>query len=351
MSKNKGIKMKNGLNRAKEHLMTGVSHMIPYVIMGGVFTAVFIIFNTTKIKPEGMFLETFTSLISDLGKISFSLMIPILSGYIAYSIGGMVALSPAIVNGFFVDKLSLGLFGGIIVGFLSGYLAKAINKIDISPQFKILMPIFIVPIVTVIVVSTGMYYIVGVPVLNFLGLLENSLERLSVENVKLLIVILAAMIAFDMGGPVNKMAYLFSVGVLAKGRGDIMGAVAVAICIPPLSLGINTYLLKEKYSDSEKEVGKASIIMGMMGITEGAIPFAVMNPLKIVLSNIAGAVIGAWTALRFGVKCLAPHGGLIVLPAVENRGMYIVSIVLGVAGQILFLIVYEKLKKIPKKEV
>lgn len=342
--------MKSRFEIAKEHLMMGVSHMIPYVIMGGVFTAIYIIFNTMNISVENSFLRNFAELGSDLGKISFSLMIPILSGYIAHSIGGMVALSPAVVNGFFIDKLGLGLFGGIIVGFLSGYLAKEINKINISPQFKVLMPIFIVPMITVAIVSIGMYYIVGIPLLNFFDALENALQILTLNNMELLIVILATMIAFDMGGPVNKIAYLFSVSSLAEGRLDIMGAVAVAICIPPISLGLNTYISNERHSESEREVGKASIIMGMVGITEGAIPFAVMNPVKIVLSNIVGSVLGASLALRSGVESLAPHGGLIVLPAVGNKGMYVVSIMFGVLGQILFLKAFEKIKNLLKSK-
>jgi fructose-specific PTS system IIC-like component len=346
--KTKGDKMKSKFEIAKEHLMMGVSHMIPYVIMGGVFTAVYIIFNTMSIEFKNPVLKDITELGSELGKISFSLMIPILSGYIAYSIGGMVALSPAVVNGFFIDKLSLGLFGGIIVGFLSGYLARAINRLNISPQFKILMPIFIVPMLTVAIISIGMYYIVGIPLLNFLDLLENVLEALVSQNIELLIVILASMIAFDMGGPVNKIAYFFSVSSLAQGRLDIMGAVAVAICIPPISLGLNTYISNDRYSESEREVGKASIIMGIVGITEGAIPFAVMNPVKIVLSNIVGSILGASIALKGGVESLAPHGGLIVLPVVGNKGMYLLSIAFGVLGQILFLKIFEKIKNILK---
>jgi fructose-specific PTS system IIC-like component len=345
-----GDKMKSKFEIAKEHLMMGVSHMIPYVIMGGVFTAVYIIFNTMSIEFKNPIFKDITELGSEFGKISFSLMIPILSGYIAYSIGGMVALSPAVVNGFFIDKLSLGLFGGIIVGFLSGYLARLINRLNISPQFKILMPIFIVPMLTVTIISIGMYYIVGIPLLNFLDLLENVLEALVSQNIELLIVILASMIAFDMGGPVNKIAYLFSVSSLAQGRLDIMGAVAVAICIPPISLGLNTYISNERYSESEREVGKASIIMGIVGITEGAIPFAVMNPVKIVLSNIVGSILGASLALRSGVESLAPHGGLIVLPVVGNKGMYLLSIAFGVLGQILFLKIFEKIKNILKNQ-
>lgn len=342
--------MNKKLDEMKEHLMLGVSNMIPYVIMGGIFTAFYILTSTMNVKSEDKFLLSLSANISDLGKISFSLMIPILAGYISYSIGGMSALMPAIVSGFFTDKLKLGLFGGIIVGFLCGYTAKLINKINFPPQFKILMPILIVPAFTIISVCGIIYYFLGIPILEILNGIEDFLQNLSSKNVQLLIIVLASMIAFDMGGPINKAAYFFSYSMLQYGRFDIMGAVGVAICIPPLSLGITTLILNKQYNEMEKEVGKAAIIMGLMGITEGAIPFAVMSPLKIVLSNIIGAVSGALFALNSGVKNLAPHGGIIVLPVVENKMMFCFSIIFGVVIQVFFLIIYDKFKTILLKK-
>lgn len=338
--------MNKNIEKIKEHLMVGVSNMIPYVIMGGILTAIYIATKTIKLPVEKGFLYSFSNNIAQLGKISFSLMIPVLAGYIAYSIGGMSALAPAIVAGFFSDTLKLGFFGGIIVGFLSGYLANLINKINFPPQLKILMPIFIVPMLTIIGVSSIMYYLLGVPIQWVMNFLENFLRTLSSQNTQFLIIVLATMIAFDMGGPVNKAAYLFSVSMLSYGRFDIMGAVAVAICIPPISLGITTYLFKNQYNEIEKEVGKAAIVMGVMGITEGALPFAVMSPIKIISSNIVGAVTGALFAINSGVKNLAPHGGIIILPVVENKIMYVVSILFGVGIQILFLILFNKISQI-----
>lgn len=341
----KGENMKILIEKIKEHLMFGISNMIPYVIMGGVFTAISIIIETFSIESNAFFLSSFIKNILQLGEISFSLLIPILSGYIAYSIGGASALAPAMINGFFISDLKLGIFGGIIVGFFSGYVSKYINKINLQAQFKVLMPIFIIPLFTVLIVSNIMHYSFALTVFNFLQRLEVILEMLSINNSKLLIIILASMIAFDMGGPVNKIAYFFSVAMLAIGRSEIMGAVGVAICIPPISLGIINNLSLYKHSEGEKEVGKASIIMGFMGITEGAIPFALMSPLKIIMSNIIGATLGASVALATGVKSLAPHGGLIVLPIVENKLMYIFSIVVGVISQILFILVFERVSK------
>lgn len=336
--------MNKKIDEIREHLMLGVSNMIPYVIMGGIFTAFYILTNTMNIKSEDTFLASLSTNISELGKISFSLMIPILAGYISYSIGGMSALMPAIVSGFFSDKLKLGLFGGIIVGFLCGYIAKLINKINFPPQLKILMPILIVPAFTITIVCGIMYYFLGIPILQILNHIEDFLKNLSSKNIQVLIIVLAAMIAFDMGGPINKAAYFFSYSMLQYGRYDIMGAVGVAICIPPLSLGLATQIFNKQYNEMEKEVGKAAMIMGIMGITEGAIPFAVMNPIKIILSNIFGAVAGALFALNTGVKNLAPHGGFIVFPVIENKLMFCLSIGFGVLMQILFLMVYEKIK-------
>ena len=341
-----GVIMIKKIDEFREHLMSGVSNMIPYVIMGGIFTAIYVITSTVKLNVENEFLNSLSLNIFELGKIAFSLMIPILAGYISYSIGGMSALTPAIVSGFYSDKLKLGMFGGIIVGFLCGYIAKLINKINLSPQFKILMPILIIPVFTVLIVSGIMTYLLGVPILNLIKALELFLKTLSTQNTQILIIVLASMIAFDMGGPINKAAYLFSYSMLEFGRYDIMGAVAVAICIPPISLGLATHFLKDEYNEIEKEVGKAAMIMGVIGITEGAIPFAVMSPLKIVLSNIIGAIVGALFAINSGVKNMAPHGGFIVLPAVENKLMFCISIFLGVSTQIAFLILYNKIKNL-----
>lgn len=334
------------LDKIKEYLMHGVSNMIPYVIIGGIFTAFHIITGTMDMGKSSEFLKSLSLNISDLGKISFSLMIPILAGYISFSIGGMSALMPAIVSGFFSDKLKLGLFGGIIVGFLCGYIAKYINKLNFPPQFKILMPILIVPALTILSVCGIMYYLLGIPIIALLNGVEEFLKNLSAQNIQLLIIVLASMIAFDMGGPVNKAAYFFSYSMLEFGRSDIMGAVGVAICIPPLSLGIATIIFSNKYNEMEKEVGKAAMVMGMMGITEGAIPFAVMSPLKIIVSNIIGSVTGALFALNLGVKNIAPHGGFIVLPVVDKPLMYLISVILGVVIQILFLVSYEKALKL-----
>lgn len=336
--------MNKQIEELREHLMTGISNMIPYVIMGGIFTAAYVIISTMKLDIKIEFLSSLSANISELGKIAFSLMIPVLAGYISYSIGGMSALTPAIVSGFYSDKLKLGLFGGIIVGFLCGYIAKLITRINFPPQFKILMPILIVPVLTVFCVSGIMSYLLGVPILHFIKTLEFFLKSLSNQNTQILIIVLASMIALDMGGPINKAAYLFAYSMLDYGRYDIMGAVAVAICIPPISLGLATHFLKSQYNEMEKEVGKAAIIMGVIGITEGAIPFAVMSPLKIILSNITGSVAGALFAINSGVKNMAPHGGFIVLPAVENKIMFCISIMFGVMIQIIFLVLYNKIK-------
>lgn len=335
--------MNKKVDEIREHLMHGISNMIPYVIMGGILSAIYIFITTMNLEIDPKFINPFSANILELGKIAFSLMIPVLAGYIAYSISGASALAPTIVLGFFINKLNLGIFGGIIVGFLSGYISKLINKLNLPPQLKFLMPIFIVPILTVLSVGTIIYYFLSLPSLNILSGLENFLKSLSDQNTEILIIVLAAMIAFDMGGPINKAAYLFSVSMLAYSRADLMGAVGVAICIPPISLGVATYLFNNKYSEIEREVGKAAIIMGIMGITEGAIPFAVASPIKIISSNIFGAIIGALFAFNTGVKNLAPHGGFIVLPVVENKIMFIFSILLGVTSQIMFLFIFNKL--------
>lgn len=339
--------MNKKITEIQNHLMSGISNMIPYVIMGGIFSAFYIILNTAKINLNNTFLNSLSADILELGKISFTLMIPILAGYISFSIGGMSALTPAIVTGFYSDKLKLGMFGGVLVGFLCGYIAKSINKIDFPPQFKVLMPILIIPLFTVFFVSGIVKYLLSGPILIFIAALNDFLNTLSSQNTYILIVVLAMMIAMDMGGPINKAAYLFAYSLLKDGRSDIMGAVAVAICIPPISLGISTYIFRAKYNEMEKDVGKAAILMGIIGITEGAIPFAIMNPVKIVTSNIIGSIARALFAFSCGVRNIAPHGGFIVLPAIDNKLMYSISIAIGIFAQLIYLFFYDlKLKKL-----
>lgn len=198
------------------------------------------------------------------------------------------------------------------------------------------MPIFVIPLITSLAVGVVMYMI-GAPIGNLMDSMTRGLKNMGTGNSVILAIIMGAMIAFDMGGPVNKVAFMFGVAMIAEGIYTVMGPVAVAICIPPLGMGVATLLKPEKYTDTEKEAGKGAIAMGLIGITEGAIPFAAGDPIRVIPSIMVGSAAGAAVAAIGKVGDHAPHGGPIVLPVVDNKFMFIIAVLVGIAITVLMV--------------
>jgi fructose-specific phosphotransferase system IIC component len=192
------------------------------------------------------------------------------------------------------------------------------------------MPIFVIPLLTSLAVGLLMLYVIGNPIASLMETMTNGLKSMGSGNAVLLAIVMGAMIAFDMGGPVNKVAFMFGSAMIAEGVYTVMGPVAVAICIPPLAMGVATLLSPKKYTSTEKEAGKGALAMGLIGITEGAIPFAAGDPLKVIPSIVTGSAVGAAIAAIGKVGDHAPHGGPIVLPVVDNKLMFIVAVLVGV---------------------
>lgn len=322
--------MKEELKRIRQNLMTGVSHMIPFVVVGGIFIALAIALSGIK---EGTGADVTNPILVDLldtGVAAFGLMVPILAGYIAYAIADRPGLAPGMIGGVIAGTIGAGFLGGIIAGFLAGYMAQFIKSWKVPRNIKPIMPIFVIPILSTIFVAVIMLYVVGTPIASLMEAMTNGLENLQAGSAVILAIVMGMMIAFDMGGPVNKVAFLFAAAMISEGVFTVMGPVAVAICIPPLGMGLATFLAPKKYTSVEKDAGKGAFAMGLIGITEGAIPFAAGDPLRVIPSIMVGSAVGAAIAAIGKVGDHAPHGGPIVLPVVDGKIMFIIAVIVGI---------------------
>jgi fructose PTS system EIIBC or EIIC component len=343
---------KDKQNPIYRHLMNGVSYMIPFIVVGGLLIAIALTLGGEK-TPGGIKIpdDSFWKTIEMLGGASFTFMVPILSGFIAYSIADRPGLAPGMIGGyiaadgsFYGSEAGAGFLGGIIAGFLAGYVALAIKKLKVPKVVQPIMPIIIIPVLSSLIVGLAFVLIIGAPVAQVFESLTGWLAGMQGSSSILLAVILGAMISFDMGGPVNKVAFLFGSAMIGEGNYEIMGPIAAAICIPPIGMGLATFLNKRKYQPAEKETGKASFTMGLFGITEGAIPFAAQDPLRVIPSIMAGSITGSVIAMIGNVGDRVAHGGPIVaaLGAVDNVLMFFVAII---AGSIVTALLVNLLKK------
>lgn len=348
-------------NPIYRHLMNGVSFMVPFIVVGGLLIAIALTLGGEKtpgglVIPEGSFWKT----IEQIGGASFTFMVPILAGYIAYSIADKPGLVPGMIGGyiaatgsFYGSESGAGFLGGIIAGFLAGYIALGIKKLKVPKAIQPIMPIIIIPVFTSLIVGLVFVFIIGAPVAQVFVSLTAWLAGMQGSSSILLALILGAMISFDMGGPVNKVAFLFGSAMIGEGNYEIMGPIAAAICIPPIGMGLATFIGKGKFQDSEREMGKASFTMGLFGITEGAIPFAAQDPLRVIPSIMAGSMTGAVIAMIGHVGDRVAHGGPIVavLGAVDNVFMFFVAVIVGsVVTAVVVNVLKKDVLKLEKQE-
>lgn len=322
--------MRDELKKIRQYLMTGVSHMIPLVVVGGIFIAFAIALSGIQEGAGAVVENPLLKNILDTGVAAFGLMVPVLAGYIAYAIADRPGLAPGLIGGMLATTIGAGFLGGIIAGFLAGYVARWIKGWNVPRSLKPIMPIFVIPILSTIVVGGLMIYVLGSPIKGLMDSMTSGLQSIGTGNAVILALIMGLMIAFDMGGPVNKVAFMFGAAMISEGVYTVMGPVAVAICVPPLGMGLATLLAPKKYTSTEKDAGKGALAMGLIGITEGAIPFAASDPLRVMPSIMIGSAIGAAVAAISKVGDHAPHGGPIVLPVVDNRIMFIIAVLIGV---------------------
>jgi PTS system fructose-specific IIC component len=321
-------------------LMNGVSYMIPFVVVGGLLIAISLSVGG-EATPQGLVIpeDSFWFTINQIGVLGFTLMVPILSGFIAYAIADRPGLAPGMICGwiattgsFYNSESGAGFIGGIVTGFLVGFVALGIKKIPVHRFIKPIMPILVIPVITTLVVGGLFVLALGQPIAWVFSAMTDFLSSLDGGSVVVLGLILGAMVAFDMGGPINKTAFLFGSALIASGNPGPMGMVAAAIAVPPLGMGLATLLRRRFFTPVEREAGIAALFMGFFGITEGAIPLAAARPLQVIPANVLGGAVAGAVAAIAGVTNAVPHGGPIVavFGAVSGVPLYFVAIIAGV---------------------
>jgi fructose-specific phosphotransferase system IIC component len=317
------------LKKLRQHLLTGVSYAIPFIACGGIMIAIAIAFVPMTPAGPDFSQSPALKLVLDIGATAFALMLPVLAGYIAYAIAGKPGLVPGFIGGYLSGEIKAGFLGALLAGLLAGYVVQLLKKIPVSKHIRPVMPILIIPIISSLIVGIAMLKVLGIPIANLMTWAGAALRTMNTGNSVALAALLGAMIAFDMGGPINKTAFFFGAAMIKEGNYQIMGACAAAICTPPLGLGLATLIRRRLWSEEEREAGIAGLTMGLIGITEGAIPFAAADPVRVIPCIVLGSMVAAVIAMLGGVGDHAPHGGPIVLPVVDRKVAYVVAILAG----------------------
>ncbi len=316
-----------------KHLMTGVSYMLPFVVAGGLLIAIAFALGGIYVYDDAHKGTLGQALFLIGAKSGFALMVPILAGFIAYSIADRPGIAPGAIGGMLAGTIGAGFLGGIVAGFLAGYVVKFLNdNIHLGRNLDGLKPVLILPLLGSTIVGLLMIYVIGEPVAQVLAALTAWLKGMEAANAVLLGAIIGAMMAFDMGGPVNKSAYTFSTGLIASGVTTPMAAAMVAGMTPPLALALATKLFADRFSADEREAGNAAFVLGISFITEGAIPFAAKDPVRVIPSLMAGSAVAGMISMFVGAELKVPHGGVFVLPipnAVTHLGGYLVAMIAG----------------------
>ncbi|WNK68112.1 PTS fructose transporter subunit IIBC [Pantoea agglomerans] len=323
---------KKGGAGAYRHLLTGVSYMLPMVVAGGLSIALSFAFGITAFKEQG----TLAAALMQIGGGSaFALMVPVLAGFIAFSIADRPGLTPGLIGGMIATSINAGFLGGIIAGFIAGYAAKLISgKVKLPQSMEALKPILIIPLFASLITGLLMIYVVGKPVAGIMNGLTHWLANMGTANAVLLGAILGGMMCTDMGGPVNKVAYAFGVGLLSSQTYAPMAAIMAAGMVPPLAMGLATLVARRKFNKGQQEGGKAALVLGLCFISEGAIPFAARDPMRVLPCCIVGGATTGAISMAVGAKLMAPHGGLFVLlipGAITPVIGYLMAIIIGTA--------------------
>ncbi|MCX8583878.1 MULTISPECIES: PTS fructose transporter subunit IIBC [unclassified Gilliamella] len=344
-----------------QHLLTGVSYMLPMVVAGGLIIALSFAFGqfqevlkTVTVLENGVQVVKQTLVnelvgephLAQIGGLAFSLMVPLLAGYIAYSIADRPGLAPGLVGGLLAVSTGAGFLGGIIIGYFAGYVALAITKyLPLPKSMEALKPILIVPLLATLITGLVMQFVVGTPIAWLMKIITVWLNTMNGANAVMLGALLGGMMCTDMGGPINKVAYAFGTGMISSQVYAPMAAVMAGGMVPPLAMGLATLIARKKFAKAEQESGKASLVLGLCFISEGAIPFAARDPLRVIPCCIVGGAITGGMALAFGSTLMTPHGGLFALAipgVVKPVGGYILSIV---AGSVIAGVAYALIKK------
>lgn len=315
------------------HIMSGVAYMIPFVVVGGIFIAISFMFGIYASDPSSSQYNIWAAFFNEMGGNSaFKLYVPVLSGFIAWSIADKAALAPGMITGLMAVNGGSGFLGGMVSGFLSGYITKFIvNKSRKIPQtYQGLFSVLVIPLVSTFIVGLVMFFVLNTPMSDLTKFLTTWLKSMRGANAAVLGALLAGMMASDMGGPINKTASAFGLAMFASKIYEPSAALMVGGMVPPLGLALATLIFKNKFTIQEREAGKANWILGASFITEGAIPFAASDPLRVIPANIIGGAIGGAICMVSKISLQAPHGGIFVIPIACNKPfLYTGCIILG----------------------
>ena len=327
-----------------KHLMTGVSHMLPLVVAGGLLNAVSFMFGIEAFKDETIAGGLPKALMDIGGGAAFHLMFAVFAGYVAFSIADRPGLAVGLIGGMLATTAGAGILGGIVAGFLAGYVVKFLNDIiKLPPSFTSLKPILILPLFGAAIVGLLMIYVINPPVKALMDALVDWLNTMGQTNAVILGLILGAMMCVDMGGPVNKAAYTFGVGLIASQQYVPMAAVMAAGMVPPIGMAIATFLARSKFTANQRDAGKASFVLGLCFISEGALPFVAADPVRVIISSILGGATAGAISMGLGITLQAPHGGLFVIPFVSQPLMYLGAIALGsVVTGVIYSVIKQK---------
>jgi PTS system fructose-specific IIC component len=316
-----------------KHLMNGVSNMLPFVVGGGILIAICFMFGYNSFNPDDPSYNPISEALMTIGGgNAFGLIVPVLAGFIALSIADRPGFAPGMVGGMMAASGGAGFLGGIIAGFLAGYVVLLLKKAvaGLPRSLEGIKSILIYPLLGIAITGFVMLYVVNKPVAWVNAEITDWLTGIGTGNAVLLGIVLGLMMSFDMGGPINKAAYVFGTGLLASGVYEPMAAIMAAGMVPPLAIAIATTLFKKKFNEQDQDAGKACYVMGLSFITEGAIPFAAADPLRVIPSVMAGSAIAGGLSMVFGIGLRAPHGGMFVVPLVENGALlYAAAILIG----------------------
>lgn len=326
-------------NKVYRDLMNGVSHMLPFVIGGGILIALAFLLDDYSINPAnfGSNLPR-AAFFKAIGDAAFGFMLPILAGYIAMSIGDRPALAPGFVGGFLAKEGGSGFLGALLAGFAAGYLILGLRKIfeKMPRSLEGIKSILLYPVFGIFLMGALIQIIINPPVAWLNEALYGMLARMGTSSRVLLGIVLGGMMSVDMGGPINKAAYVFGTASLASDEFQIMAAVMAGGMVPPLALALAVFFFRKKFSEKERQSGLANLIMGACFITEGAIPFAAADPLRVIPSCIIGSAVAGGLSMFFGCALRAPHGGVFVLPVISHPFGFLAAVIIGaVAGMLL----------------
>ena len=324
---------------------TGVSYFIPIVVVGGVFLAFSL--ATGIAGKDGI--EVTNPLMQSLnliGMAGIKMMIPVLAAYIAYSLGGKPALAPGFVLGYLASnpvpvgevQVSTGFLGAMVLGVAAGYLVQWMKSWKVNNTIRTIMPILIIPSLSSLALGMLYIYVLAAPLGAFMDWLTSLLSSLQGGSAVVLGIVIGLMTAFDMGGPVNKTASTFTMALMTAGIYGPNGAFRVAVAIPPLVCGVASLIARSKFDDTDRQMGISAVFMGLIGITEGAIPFAVKDLAHTLPAIMIGSAVGAGLAAWHGIECFVPHGGMIVAAATNNIALYTLDMAIGVAVGVAILV-------------